>query len=177
MIDISTYNGDATDKYKWSQQFNEVLIQVDLPKGTRGRDLEVVIDTQRLKVKLKKESEAIINGKLCEKVKTDDCFWNIEDEERLIITLAKQGEVIWKTIIEGDKEIDTKTVDNSKKLEDFDTETQGHLRKVLYEQERKKAGLPTTEEEEQMKAMQKVFGANNSPFQGQPYDPSTFTGG
>ena len=46
MIDISTYNGDTTDRYKWSQQFNEVLIQVDLPKGTRARDLEVVIATQ-----------------------------------------------------------------------------------------------------------------------------------
>ena len=27
----------------------------------------------------------------------------------------------------GDKEIDPKTVDNSKKIEEFDLETQGHL--------------------------------------------------
>ncbi len=49
----------------------------------------------------------------------------------------------------GDAEIDTKKVDNSKSLSEFDNETQGHLRKVLYEQERKKMGLPTTEEEQQ----------------------------
>lgn len=48
----------------------------------------------------------------------------------------------------GDAEIDTKKVDNSKKIEEFDAETQGHLRKVLYEQERKRNGLPTTEEEQ-----------------------------
>jgi len=49
------------------------------------------------------------------------------------LTLVKAGEAIWKTVISGDKEIDTKKVDNSKNLTDFDEETQGHLRKVLYE--------------------------------------------
>jgi len=39
----------------------------------------------------------------------------------------KAYEAIWKTVIVGDKEIDPKTVDNSKKIEEFDLETQGHL--------------------------------------------------
>ena len=77
-------------------------------------------------------------------------------------------------MILGDKEIDTKTVDNSKRIEEFDLETQGHLQKVLYEQERKKRGLLTTEEEEQRKMMEKVMGAQNSPFAGMPYDPKKY---
>lgn len=109
------------------------------------------------------------------KIKAEDSFWTIEDNKRLILTFAKAGEAIWKTIILGDKEIDTKQVDNSKKLEEFDEETQGHLRKVLYEQQRKNAGLPTTEEMEQQKLMEKVWNADNSPFKGQPYDPEVFT--
>lgn len=36
-------------------------------------------------------------------------------------------------MIVGDAEIDTKKVDNSKRVEEFDLETQGHLQKVLYE--------------------------------------------
>ena len=79
----------------------------------------------------------------------DDSFWSVEDDEFLNINFEKNSEVIWKTIIVGDAEIDTKKVDNSKNLTEFDTETQGHLRKVLYEQERKRQGLPTTEEEQQ----------------------------
>ena len=51
--------------------------------------------------------------------------------------MEKHADDIWNTIIKGDKEIDPKTVDNSKKLEDFDHETQGALRKVMYEQNRK----------------------------------------
>jgi hypothetical protein len=90
-----------------------------------------------------------LEGELCEKVKVDDSFWSVEDDEFLNINFEKNSEVIWKTIIVGDAEIDTKKVDNSKNLTEFDTETQGHLRKVLYEQERKRQGLPTTEEEQQ----------------------------
>lgn len=71
--------------------------------------------------------------------------------------LEKAGEAIWKSVIVGDEEIDTKKVDNAKSLNEFDNETQGHLRKVLYEQERKKQGLPTTEEEQQQKLMQEVM--------------------
>lgn len=74
----------------------------------------------------------------------------------------------------GGPEIDPKTVDNSKRVDEFDLETQGHLQKVLYEQERKKRGLLTTEEEEQRKLMEKVMGADNSPFKGVPYDPSKY---
>lgn len=32
MKDISTYNGDSTEKYKWSQELNEIIVQVDLPR-------------------------------------------------------------------------------------------------------------------------------------------------
>ena len=79
-------------------------------------------------------------------------------------------------MILGDDEIDTKTVDNSKRIEEFDLETQGHLQKVLYEQERKKMGLPTTEEEEQQKMMEKVMAAQgaNNPMAGLPYDAKKY---
>lgn len=49
------------------------------------------------------------------------------------INFDKAYEAIWKCVILGDAEIDTKTVDNSKRVDEFDLETQGHLQKVLYE--------------------------------------------
>lgn len=111
--------------------------------------LIVEIKTKSLKVQIKGQKEPIVSGELQEKVIPDDSFWNIEDQQSLNINFEKAGEVIWKAVFVGGPEIDTKKVDNSKKLDEFDIETQGHLRKVLYEQERKKQGLPTTEEEEQ----------------------------
>ena len=39
------------------------------------------------------------------------------------MTLEKFSENIWKTVVKGDKEIDTSKVDNSKHLHEFDEET------------------------------------------------------
>ena len=177
MVDISTYNGDTTDDYKWSQSHNEVEVQVDLPPGTKAKQLNIVMRPKNLKIQIKGEDKPLVDGELDNKIKPDDSFWTIEDGQRLILTFVKATETIWKTVILGDKEIDTKKVDNSKNLSDFDEETQGHLRKVLYEQNRKNRGLPTTEEEKQAELMKKVWNADNSPFKGQPYDPSMMTGG
>jgi len=174
MQDISTYNGDSTDKYKWSQDITEVIVQIDLPEGTSAKSLEVDIKTKYLKVKNKATGDEYIDGELFEKISPEDWFWSIEDKKRLILTLTKGQEVIWKTIIVGDQEIDPKTVDNSKRIDQFDQETQGHLQKVLYEQNRKLNGLPTTEEMEQQKLMEKVMNAENSPFKDSPYDPPKY---
>ena len=64
-----------------------------------------------------------MDGELYERVKVDDSFWSVEDNEYLNINLEKMEEKIWKTILVGDEEIDAKTVDNSKNVEDFDLET------------------------------------------------------
>lgn len=65
-----------------------------------------------------------MEGEFYDKIKVEDSIWSIEDEEKLLLTLEKGSENIWKTVIKGDTEIDTTKVDNSKKLEEFDFETQ-----------------------------------------------------
>ena len=113
---------------------------------------------------------------MCEKVIVDDSFWNIDENGYLNLNFEKAKEVIWKCVLLGDEEIDPKTVDNSKKVEEFDTETQGHLRKVLYEQERKKMGLLTTEEEQQREMMEKLMKDSSNPMSAMstPYDPAKY---
>ena len=129
-----------------------------------------MIKSKSLKVQIKGQQDPLLDGELVERVKVDDSFWNIEDNEFLNINLEKAEEKIWKTILVGDEEIDPKSVDNTKRVEDFDLETQGHLQKVLYERDRKMAGLPTTEEEKNMKLMNDLY-RNNPQFAAQvPYD-------
>ena len=131
---ISTYNGAKTEKYNWSQSIQNVDVQIEIPKGTKSKMLKVEIKPKSIFIALKgKESEPILKGELCEKVKVDESFWTVEDTQYINITFEKAQEAIWKSIIVGDEEIDPKTVDNSKKIEEFDLETQGHLQKVLYE--------------------------------------------
>ena len=178
MEKISTYNGDSTERYNWSQSINEVTVQIPVPQGTTAKQLVVVMKPKHLYVKLVSQDTPLIDGDLQEKVKVEDSFWNIEDKKYLNIVFTKAYEAIWKTIIMGDKEIDTKKVDNSKRIEEFDLETQGHLQKVLYEQERKRQGLPTTEEEQQQKLMAQILAkqsaAGMNPMAGLPYDPKKY---
>jgi hypothetical protein len=75
---------------------------------------------KHLFVKIKGQDAPLIDGELSEKIKVEDSFWSVEDKKFINITFEKAYEAIWKTVILGDKEIDPKTVDNSKKLEEFD---------------------------------------------------------
>jgi hypothetical protein len=98
-------------------------MQVPIPEGTPAKQVEVVIKSQYLKIKIKGQDTAIVDGELAEKVKVDDSYWTIESKKFISISFCKAYESIWKTVIKGDKEIDPKTVDNSKRVEEFDLET------------------------------------------------------
>ena len=49
---------------------------VPVLKGTKGRDLTVVLKTKKLSVGLKGK-EAILDGELCQAIKLDDSTWTI----------------------------------------------------------------------------------------------------
>ena len=119
-----------------------------------------------ISIKLQGEPEPLLEGEFFDKIKVEDSFWSIEDNNCLMLNLEKAREIIWATILKGDREIDTKNVDNAKKLDEFDLETQGHLQKVLYEQNRKLRGLPTTEEQKKIDLMNKLKTMPGSPFFG-----------
>lgn len=101
MARISTYNGDQTDKYSWSQGVTEIVVQVPLPPGTKTKDLDVRIKSKHLYVALKGQPP-IVDGELCEKIKVDDSFWGLEDNKFLNINFEKAYEAIWKCVIVGD---------------------------------------------------------------------------
>ena len=92
-------------------------MQIEVPEGTKAKDCLVTIKPKHLKVMLKNQEVAMIDGELSEKIKVEDSFWSIEDKKYINITFEKAYEAIWKTVIKGDQEIDPKTVDNSKKIE------------------------------------------------------------
>ena len=169
--EISTYNGGRTERYIWSQSVTEVTVQVNLRPETTKKSLKVSLESNHISVSYV-GGEIIVEGKLFDRIKATDSMWTIEDGNTLVITMEKAQENIWKTVVVGDEEIDTTKVDNSKKLEEFDGETQAALKKVMYEQDRKNKGLPTTDEEKQLEMLKKAWNAEGSPFKGTPFDPT-----
>ena len=171
---ISTYNGDKCDDYNWSQGVGDVTIQFTLKQKINKKMLKIDMTVNHLKIVIQGMEKPLIDDDFCEKIIPDDSNWTIEDGQSIILFLEKATEIIWKSAFKGGKEIDTKTVDNSKRIDEFDSETQAALNKIVYEQNRKRNGLPTTEEEKKLEALKEAWNKPGSPFAGQPFDPSMF---
>ena len=171
---ISTYNGDKCDDYNWSQGVSDVTIQFTLKQKINKKMLKVDMTINHLKLVIQGMDKPLIDADFCEKIIPDDSNWTIEDGQSIIFYLEKANEIIWKSAFKGGKEIDTKKVDNSKRIDEFDNETQAALNKIVYEQNRKRNGLPTTEEEKKLEALKEAWNKPGSPFAGQPFDPSMF---
>ena len=101
----------------------DITVEVIFPENIRGKNLKVEIEEKRLYVYNKLTNKEVINGELFDRINYSDSHWTISDGRVLNFVLEKAEENVWKTVIIGDEEIDPKTVDNSKKLEEFDEET------------------------------------------------------
>ena len=67
-------------------------------------------------------------------------------------------------MIKGDAEIDTTKVDSTRNVSDYDPVTQGHIRKIMYDQRQKALGLPTSEEQKTNELLEKAKNLPGSPF-------------
>lgn len=123
MAKMSTYNGAELKDYSWAQTAFETSAQFTVPEGTKAKDLDIVIKPKHLKIRIKSSNKILCDGEMYEKVKAEESYWSLEDGKYINITMEKAYEAIWKCLIMGDDEIDPKTVDNSKRVDEFDIET------------------------------------------------------
>lgn len=105
----NTGNGLDLETYTWTQTLAEVTIMVKVPKGTRGRDCNVVIENKKLVAGLKGQP-AVLEGVLDGEVVVDECYWNC-DGSAIEVTLQKKDRMSWwKTTVEGEPELNTRKV-------------------------------------------------------------------
>lgn len=62
--------------YRWRQELGEVDVTVPVPKGTRGKDLNVQIKKTYLSVGFKGK-EPILAGDLAKDIKVDESTWTL----------------------------------------------------------------------------------------------------
>jgi len=155
-------NGGICEKYFWTQNLSEVTVYVDVPEGTRGKDVACKISSTKVKLGLKGQ-DPIIDGDLGGKIKVDS-LWTLESNKTIVLTLDKCVETWWKSVIKGDPEIDTQKVDSTRHVHEYDAETQGTIRKIMFDQRQKQRGLPTSDDMEKDAILQKAKGLPGSPF-------------
>ena len=156
--------GTVPGKYVWTQTLQELNVVVPLQQPTRGRDLDVVISKNHLKVGLKADVAKakaggtdgsdgyIVNAPLTKSVIVDDSFWTVEDGTRLVINLQKLNQMEWWSgVCDGDGAIDiTKIQPENSNLSDLDGETRQTVEKMMFDQRQKAMGLPTADEQKKL---------------------------
>ena len=126
---------------------------------------------------------------------------------QVAVYLEKERECWWKSALHGAAEIDTTKVDSTRQVHDslsisvstststprlahklgptrqqvydYDGETQGAIRKIMFDQDQKRRNLPTSDEMQNEDMLRKAWDAEGSPFKGTPFDPKmvNFNGG
>jgi len=158
------HNGGSTERYTWTQTLADLQVvisseQLGVPSGQlKAKMLAIDIKKKALKVGVKGK-EPLIDGELHQAVKTDNCFWTVEDSNRVVFTLEKvNGMEWWKCVMVGDTEINTRKVEpENSSLSDLDGDTRQTVEKMMYDQRQKALGLPTSEEQKKQDMLKKFM--------------------
>jgi hypothetical protein len=120
-----------------------VACNIKLPPKTSSKDITVEITGTKLKVCLKaNKNEPLLEGKWAKKINGSESLWSLEkdgDSSLLVITLEKiETKNWWKSLLEGDIEIDTQSVEpENSKLSDLDGDTRTTVEKMMFDQQQK----------------------------------------
>ncbi|EAU93179.1 nuclear movement protein nudC [Coprinopsis cinerea okayama7 len=151
----------ATLPYRWTQELGEVDVTIPVPEGTRAKDLNVVIAKKKLRVGLKGQ-EPIMDGDLCKEIKVEDSTWTLQDQKNVLVHLEKlNNQTWWENVLTHHPKIDTRKIEPANsKLSDLDGETRGMVEKMMFDNQQKQMGKPTSDELKKMEALKKFQAAH-----------------
>jgi hypothetical protein len=152
-------NGGTVDgKYTWTQILSEVVVTVPVPQNTRGKDLNVVMTKNHLKIALRSALQhPIVDAPLTKPIVVDDSFWTVEDNCRLVLTLQKLNTMEWwDSVCTTDPKINVRDIQpENSSLADLDGDTRQTVEKMMYDQRQKAMGLPSSDEQKKLEMLEK----------------------
>lgn len=164
-LDAEARNKEAAEQatlpYKWIQTIGEVDITIPIPGNLKAKDLVVELKKTRIKAQVKGQ-ESLIEGDFPHPVVPDECTWTLETSptgKEISIHLDKQYKSEWWAhVVTTAPKIDvTKIQPENSKLSDLDGETRGMVEKMMYDQEMKRQGKPTSEEQQKQDMLKKFM--------------------
>lgn len=157
--------------YKWTQTIGDLDITTPVEGNLKGRDLRVDLKKESIYVGVKGKEPIIevctlqlllrqknclltpTQGKFPHSIRIDESTWTLESTpngKEISIHLDKTDKSSWwPHVVTTAPTIDvTKIQPETSKLSDLDGETRGMVEKMMYDQEMKRQGKPTSEEQQ-----------------------------
>ncbi|VDL98142.1 unnamed protein product [Schistocephalus solidus] len=192
------YNGARRDLYSWSQSIKDLDIRVKvvpIPDSVKSsRDVIVKIEQKHLRIDVQGNSEPLIDKEFLFDIKKQEALWSLDLEERhILINLDKVSELWWEAAFVDEEKIDVQKIDCSRPMHELDEESQAKIAQMLFDQEQKRLGLPTSEEKVSLRLMRLhtsargvynveglkiqdilkgAWNQEDSPFKGTEFDPN-----
>jgi len=133
--------------YKWAQTLTDVTVTIKLSKVVRSRDLEVVLAKTTLSVRVKNATDYIVKGEFHKDIKPDASMWSLDGLDLVLELQKSNGSEWWACVLKGDPELDTTKIEpENSKLGDLDGETRAMVEKMMFDQQQKAMGKPTSDE-------------------------------
>lgn len=167
-----SYNGGNFKNYCWSQTITDIYITLRLPINFTRKDIIVEIASSKVSVTLR-DGTVLLDGELCQKCKAGDAIWSL-DRQKLQIHIDKCQEMWWNCLVKSEPQLDLSKIDCSRPYEELSDEAQAKIEELQWNQDRKRLGLPTSDEMVLQNALKKAWNVEGSPFSG-PFDPSLVT--
>ncbi|MBW0468177.1 hypothetical protein O181_007892 [Austropuccinia psidii MF-1] len=147
--------------FSWKQNLQDVSLIIPVPPGTRSRDLNVEIKKAALKVGLKGK-EPILDGELCKEIKVEESTWTLDDNKEINLHLEKINQMTWwENVLKHHPKIDTtKITPENSKLSDLDGETRAMVEKMMFDNQQKQMGKPTSDEQKKLEMLEKFKAAH-----------------
>ncbi|GFE55759.1 CS domain-containing protein, putative [Babesia ovis] len=100
-------------KYCWEQNFEGIIVYVDIPDGLKKADIHVQFEPRKLSIRLGQDIE--IDGTLCQATDSAEGTWLVDDGKLEVhLTKALKGEV-WNCVFQGDATLSELNKETDKK--------------------------------------------------------------
>jgi len=140
----------------FKQTLQDVTVSVPMAP-TRAKFLRVDFAPRSVRVVNTLTNEELLAGELFAPILVDDSTWWVEENVTLYLTLEKQNQQQWwPHVLVTDPKIDVSKIEPEKsRLDDLDPETRGTVEKMLFDQQQKQKGLPTSDELQKQKTLER----------------------